>query len=319
MRRRRAGARARAAGEAESGKAKPAGMTRFNRYFSSLADGRRGILWMLFSMLLFANVNAITKLLTETYPITEVIWARFFFHMALLVVVFRGRLLTLLASRARALQILRSFFMLVTTILIFLAVHLMPLVETSAMLATAPILVTAWSWPLLGESVDRRRWIAVIAGITGALIIIRPGSAAMQLVVLVPLAAACVLSLYQTTTRLVSRRDIAVTTFVYTPLVGFVASSAAVPFVWTPPVGFDWLLMAALGLFGGGAHFALIKAFEAAPAATVAPFNYSGIVWAAVYGVFLFGDWPDAWTFAGALIIIGSGLYVFRLEHRRRA
>jgi drug/metabolite transporter (DMT)-like permease len=293
-------------------------MSTLRRRFSGLADSRRGILWMLFAMVLFANVNAMSKHLTDLYPMTEVVWARFFFHGLLLLLVFGWRVPVLLKSRNRALQLGRSALMLGTTTLIFQSLHLLPLVETSAMLATAPIIVTALSGPLLREPVGAGRWIAVAIAFTGALVIFRPGTALMQIAVLVPLAAAGVLSLYQTSTRLISRHDPVLTTFIYTPLVGLVVTSAAVPFVWVTPAPMDWLLMAGLGLFGGGAHFAVINAFAAAPAATVAPFNYSGILWAGIYGYFLFGDLPDAWTVTGALLIILSGIYIFRQEHPAR-
>ena len=293
-------------------------MSRLRRLSFGLDDSRRGVLWMLFAMLLFANVNAITKLLTQTYPVTQVVWARFFFHVVLLVVLFRERIPARLASRGLGLQLLRSGLMLATTVLIFVAVHLNPLVETSAMLAIAPVMLTALSWPLLREAVGARRWIAVAVAFAGALVIIRPGAAVMQPAVLVALAAAAVLSLYHATTRLVARRDAVLTTVLHTPLAGFVVSSAAVPFVWTTPGAVDWLLMVALGLFGVGAHFALIKAFDAAPAATVAPFYYVGILWAAAYGFFLFGDVPDAWVVSGSTVIVASGLYIFRREQAGR-
>ena len=136
----------------------------------------------------------------------------------------------------------------------------------------------------------------------------------MHAVIFAPVVAAFSLSFYQATTRLVSRRDLVMTTVVYTPIVGFIVSSMVVPFVWVMPTPGDWLLMAAFGAFGLGAHFTLIKAFDAAPAATVAPFNYSGILWAAVYGYFIFGDIPDNWTIAGAVVICGAGLFIYHEE-----
>jgi drug/metabolite transporter (DMT)-like permease len=277
-------------------------------------DATRGILWILFGMVLFTNVNAITKILTETYPLVEVVWSRFLFHSLFVVLVFRGRIPSLLASNAPRLQIGRSAIMLATTTLIFLSLHLNPMVETSAILATAPIILTALSGPVLGEPVGLRRWVAVLIAFTGAVIIIRPGSAMMQTVIFAPVVAAFSLAFYQTATRLVSRRDLVMTTVVYTPIVGLVVSSMAVPFVWVMPTPGDWLLMAAFGAFGLGAHFTLIKAFDAAPAATVAPFNYSGILWAALYGYFIFGDIPDGWTIAGAAVICGAGLFIYREE-----
>jgi drug/metabolite transporter (DMT)-like permease len=106
------------------------------------------------------------------------------------------------------------------------------------------------------------------------------------------------------------------TSLVYTALLGAVFTSLFVPFFWKTPDVEGWLLMAAMGLLGGLGHFTLIKAFEAAPAPVITPFGYSSIVWATLLGLAIFGDLPDLPTFAGAAIIIASGLYVFHRERR---
>jgi drug/metabolite transporter (DMT)-like permease len=281
-------------------------------------DATRGILWMLFGMLMFTNVNGITKHLTATYPLAEVVWGRFFFHVLFLVLIFNRRIPNLLASNARGLQIGRSALMLGSTVLIFLSFHLNPMVEASAVLSTAPIIVTALSGPLLGEPVGFKRWIAVLVAFGGMLIIMRPGTSDMQTGILVPLVAACVLSGYQATTRLVSRHDPVMTTVLYTPIIGLAVSSLVVPVYWVPLAPYDWLLMAAFGAFGLAAHFCLIQAFAAAPAAAVAPFHYSGILWAGLYGFVLFGALPDSWTIAGTAVIFCAGLYIVRQELPRR-
>ena len=131
------------------------------------------------------------------------------------------------------------------------------------------------------------------------------------------LVAASINALYQITTRLLSRFDRAVTTVVYTPLVGFVGTCAAVPFFWRQPDLHGWLMMGGLGACSGAAHSALVKAYEAAPAATVTPFGYASLVWAVLFGFVFFGDLPDLWTVAGAAIVTLSGLYIFHRERLR--
>ena len=280
------------------------------------SDSRRGILWMFLSTLVFAVLNLAIKLLTETYPVVEVAWARLTFNVLFLIVLFRHRLPVVMKSARPARQLGRSLLMCVVTIFIFTSLHLVPLADFTALMFLAPIIVTALSMPLLGERVGPHRWAAVLIGFAGALIIVRPDVTVFQPAAVVPLVTATLLALYYISTRWISRVDDAMTTLVYTPLVGAGMFSLAVPFFWVAPDLNGWLLMAATGLLGLGAHFALIKAFEAAPAATVTPFNYLGLIWAIVLGFTVFSHLPDGWTLLGAAIIVAGGLYIFHREQR---
>jgi drug/metabolite transporter (DMT)-like permease len=130
-------------------------------------------------------------------------------------------------------------------------------------------------------------------------------------------AAACCYALYQITTRQLSYSDAPLTTLSYTALVGALFSSFAVPFGWIWPDVEGWAFMALVGLIGGLGHFCVIKAFQAAPAAVVAPFGYSSIIWSTSFGFLIFGDLPDVWTIFGGTIIIGSGIYILHRERVR--
>ena len=109
------------------------------------------------------------------------------------------------------------------------------------------------------------------------------------------------------------------TTLVFTTFVGAALASTVAPFFWTPPTASALALMVCIGVVGVIAHFAVIKAFVAAPATTVAPYNYTTIVWATVFGFVVFGDRPDPWTLIGAAVIVGSGLYIYYRERIVRA
>lgn len=282
------------------------------------ADSRRGIGWMLVTMLLFVSMDTVAKYLIESYPVPQVVWARFAFHALLLALFLGPRLRTTAITRRPGLQILRSALLVVTTILFFSGLSYLPLADASAVMLVGPLVITALSMPLLGEHVGIRRWSGVVIGFVGALVIIRPGFDAMQPAALFPLAAATTYAFYQIATRVLSRSDDTMTTLFYSPVVGLVVMSLAMPFFWQAPDLEGWLLMALAGLIGGLSHFTLIKAFTAAPAATVAPFGYSALIWATVSGLVVFGDFPDGWTIAGAVIIAGSGLYILHREHVRK-
>ncbi len=283
------------------------------------SDVRRGILWMIAATMMFVNIDAIAKHLTQTYPVIEVAWARYFFHLLFLMAFLGRRLPAVLRTRRLPLQLWHSAFLVFATFLMMSALRVIPLADASTLLFLAPLVVTALSAPFLGERVGMRRWIGVLVGFLGALVVIRPGVGMMQMASFLPAGAAVAFAFYQIATRLLARTDPSMTTLFYTALLGAMTLSAIVPFVWVTPAPIDLLMMIASGLFGGVGHFMLIKAFTAAPAATVSPFTYTTLIWSVTYGFVLFGDFPDAWTWAGAAIIVGSGLHILRREQRRGA
>ena len=273
---------------------------------------------MLATMFFFVSMDTIAKQLVVSYPAAQVVWARYIFHMVLIVLLLNVRFGRHLKTKNLKLQLFRSFLLIVTTVFFFLGLRYNQLVVASSIMFLGPILVTALSAPLLKEPVGIRRWSGVVAGFIGALIILRPGSEVFQLTSLLPLAAACSYSLYQITTRMLAQhKEPPITTLCYTALLGAVVMSTVAPFEWVPPTVEDWGLMILVGIIGGVGHFTLIKAFEHAPAASITPFGYSSIIWASLYGYFIFDDLPDLWTIVGAGVIIFSGLYIFHREQVR--
>ncbi len=286
---------------------------------SEPSDTRRGVLWMIAATMMFVNIDAIAKHLTQTYPVIEVVWARYFFHLLFLMAFLGRRLPGALKTRRLPLQLWHSAFLVFATFLMMSGLRVIPLADATTLLFLTPLVVTALSAPFLGERVGRRRWIGVLVGFLGALVVIRPGTGMMQTAALLPAAAAVAFAFYQISTRILARTDPPMTTLFYTALLGALALSAMVPLVWVTPTWIDFSMMVASGLLGGVGHFLLIKAFTAAPAATVSPFSYATLIWSVTYGFVFFGDLPDAWTWAGAAIIVGSGLHILRREKRRRA
>ena len=282
------------------------------------ANARRGILWMLATTVFFVSLDATAKYLTRSYPVVEIVWARYLFH-TIFAIAWAGAQLPDAVRRARfGMQFLRGLFLVGTTLLFFLAIRTMPLADATSIMFLSPILVTALSVPLLREQVGPRRWLGVAAGFAGALIIVRPGAGVIQFAALLAVVAAAINALYQITTRLINRTDRPITTNVYSAAVGTVAASLGLPFAWAMPDVQGWLLMAFAGLCGAIGHYCMIKAYEAAPAAVVAPIGYVGLIWSTFYGYLLFGDLPDHWTVIGALIIVGSGLYILYRERERK-
>jgi drug/metabolite transporter (DMT)-like permease len=282
-------------------------------------DSRRGILWMILAMLMFISMDSLVKhLLQQSYPVAQVVWARYTFHVVLLLVLVNRRAPRAMLTRHPVLQLLRSLLLLVTTTLFFIGLGYVPLADACAVMLLGPVIVTALSGPLLKENVGSRRWIGVAIGFAGAIVIIRPGTGMMQAGALFPLAAAFHYAFYQISTRWMSQSDSTLTTVLYTAVAGALVTSVVVPFNWVAPQPIDWMWMVASGIFGGAGHFALIKAFTAAPASTITPFGYTNLLWATLFGFVFFAELPDRWTVFGASIVVASGLYIFSQERIRR-
>jgi drug/metabolite transporter (DMT)-like permease len=282
-----------------------------------LRDNRRGIYWMLLTSVLFTSLDATAKYLAQDYPVPQVVWARFSFHLLFVAAILGVRLNVTLRSQRLGLQLTRSVLMLVTNGLFFFAVKELPLAEVVAIMFVGPLFVTALSVPLLRDYVGPRRWAAVGIGFLGALVIVRPGSGIMQWLAILPIFAAFTNALYTITTRQLSNHDLPMTTLFYTAALGAVVTTAVVPFFWITPDAFGWFLMALVGLFGAAGHLTLIKALSYASPVVIAPLSYASLIWSIGYGFALFGDLPDTTTLLGAALIAASGMYVFHRERIR--
>jgi drug/metabolite transporter (DMT)-like permease len=280
---------------------------------------KAGVAWMLLTTLFFLSLDAVAKHLVSSYPVIQVVWGRFLFHLILAAMILGPRFGYFVRSANLPLQIVRSILLLATTVLFFFGVRLLPLAEASAIMFTSPILLSILAIPFLGEKVGPYRWAAIFVAFLGALVVVRPGTGVMGVGALFLLGCSFCNAFYQLITRKLRGTDEARTTLLYTALAGTVGASLAVPLVWTPIAAGDWPLFAALGVFGCLGHFTLIKAFQSAPATVVAPFSYASIIWAILYGFLFFGDLPDLWTLVGASIIAAGGLYILHREQIRKA
>lgn len=280
----------------------------------------RGILLMCAGVALFPFMNAAVKLLGQGYPVGQIVWARFTGHLVIMLLVFLphyGR--RLLATRRPGVQIGRSLLMLASNLVFVVAITRVPLATASAIGFTSPLIVTALSVPLLGESVGIRRWSAVLVGFAGALLVIRPGSGLHDPAVLLLLLSSAAYALYQIATRWVSLYDGAATGIVFTALLGALAMSFVMPFIFVPPRNpLDLALFCSLGLLGGAGHYLVIRAFQSGPAAVIAPLGYIELIGTTILGYLIFDNFPDLWTWVGAAVIIASGIYIAFRERKRR-
>ncbi len=285
------------------------------------ADGRlRGIALMCFAVLSFILMNTMVRYLGRAgIPVPEIIWARYIFHLLLIMAFFPRRITTLLVSERKLMQVFRSLLVLLATVSMFFALREMPLADAVALSFSAPLFAVGLSVLILRERVGPRRWVAVLVGFAGMLIIIRPGSGALQWAALLPITMAFFYATYQNVTRMIRGSADPLNALFYTALVGAVAASIVVPFFWRTPGLVEGVMLVGIGFLGGLGHYAVILAYERAEVSVVAPFAYTELIWATILGFVVFGDVPDLWTFVGAGVIVASGLYVLYRERRAAA
>jgi drug/metabolite transporter (DMT)-like permease len=278
---------------------------------------RAGILLVIAASFGFASMDAMSKVLAQDHAILQILWFRYmvFTVFALAIARRRGVWRTLISQRPW-LQAFRALLLVAENAVFVLAFRYLPLADLHALGASAPLMVVALSVVLLGETVGIRRWSAVLIGFIGVLIIIRPGLKEIEWPLLIPLVGALMWALYQIFVRLCSRTDGSDTTLLWSALVGLAATSMTGPFVWVPPDREAWVLLVVLAVAGSLAHYALIKGLQLAEASAVQPYTYTLLVFAAFWGLVIFGDIPDAWTILGAAIIVGSGLYTWYRERQ---
>lgn len=278
-----------------------------------------GIVLMLAAVLCFAALDATSKALSQTFSVPLLVWARYGFHL-LLMLVFLGpsMRLGLIRTRRPVLQTVRALLLVGVTGFAMAAFRLMPLAETTAILFVTPLAVAVLAGRFLHERVVAARWAAVAAGFAGMLLIARPGGELPPAGVMFTLAAAACYTGYQIQTRMLAPGENTWTMLFYTALTGTVAMSLALPLFWSGPLPSlkEALMIASLGIYGGTGHFMLIRAFRHASASTLSPLLYVQLVWATLFGWLLFGHVPDALSVAGMVVIVASSLAMAAWERR---
>jgi len=281
-----------------------------------------GILMMLFSMSCIGIVDAMGKRVMQNLPQLEVVGVYFLFIWLLAVALafLKGvRPRALVRSQAPGLQALRGLMLVASLSMLFIALKHLPLAEATVISFTSPLWIVAFSALLLKEPTGWRRWAAVVVGMIGAAIVMRPGTAIFQWLALLPLIGAIFFAFYQLITRMLGGRDSFETTMFYS----FATAATVVLIVaaltgWSWPTPEEWGRLALMGALGFLAHFTMLQSLAVADASLVAPFNYVRVLWAIGLGYLWFGETPGPWTFLGGGVVIASGLYVLWRETRLR-
>ncbi|SFI98427.1 DMT family transporter [Aerobium aerolatum] len=272
--------------------------------------------FFLFSML---DASAKYLVLSGLEP-PFVAWVRFAVHLVLVLILFRGWSNPLLfRSDAKMAQFLRGLFLFGSTIFNFFALQSLQLAQTVSIGFFGPMLVTALAGPFLGEWAGWRRWMAVLVGFVGVLVITRPGLGAFGIGHLFSIMAMTSQSIYVIMTRKMGATESSESLIFYSALAPALFMLPAVPIYGSiPQQPIQWALLLGLGFFGGFGHYLLIRAYKIATTSALAPYPYSQMLWMIALGWLIFNDLPDLWTVVGASIIVASGLYILHREHRLR-
>lgn len=275
---------------------------------------------MVLASVCFAALDATAKYLVDetNIPVAQVTWLRFATHVLFSAIVlwpfaFRPSL----RSAKPMIQVVRSCFMIATTLLNFIALKYLQLDQNVTIFFLTPLIVAALAGPLLGEWVGWHRVLAIAAGFVGVLVVMHPGIGSFHWAMLLVLGATLGFALYNISTRYLAAFDPPAVTQTYTPLVGVLVMTPFGLAAWQwPQEWWLWVLFAGLGFWGGLGHWLLILAHRAAPAPVLAPYMYLGLIWMSFAGYFVFGDIPTAWTLGGGAIVIVAGLYLLARERK---
>lgn len=282
-----------------------------------------GIILMLGAFLLFSFIDTSAKWLALFgLPVLQLAFMRYVGHFVIsLIQIGRGGVsMERFTSPRMSLVLLRAILLMGSTVFNFISVRYLPLTLTSTILFSAPIIICALSWPLLGERVGLWRWAAIMLGFVGILIAIRPFDESFHWAILLSLTAAFCFALYSILTRKLAGTVAVDTMQLYS---GFVGTAVLLPFAiadWQNPVGWiNWTMMISMGVFGWLGHQLLTSAHGYAPASTLTPFGYTFILYLTLSSYFVFDNLPDRWTILGASIIVVAGLIIWAREKRLSA
>ncbi|MBX3142739.1 MAG: DMT family transporter [Trueperaceae bacterium] len=269
---------------------------------------------MLAAMVLLPIMDGLAKGLSERYPVAQIVWARYFFHLACMLPLLLWR--RVLVPKQLGLQLVRGGLLLAATFMFFVGLSLMPQATVLALFFVSPAVVTVLAPAILGERVGLWRLVAVLVGFFGVLLILRPGAGVWGWGAVFAMGAGVMHGFYMMFTRRLAGSAPPLVTLGYTAVLGALVMSLLMPFVWVPPEPRDLLIMVSLGFLAAGGHFLLIKAFDHAPATYLAPIGYAEIVTAVVFGYLAYGHLPDALTWLGIGVIVAAGLWVSLWERR---
>jgi drug/metabolite transporter (DMT)-like permease len=305
-------------------------------FLKSLSLNSQGILCLIGAVVFLSASDSIIKWLSPTYALHEIMLIRSLFAMLIVffIIQIEGGLKTL-KTRRPVLHFIRGSLLVLANMFFFLGLATLPFAEAVALFFVAPLFICILSQPVLGEKVGLLRWLVILIGFAGVLIMIRPGADLFTLTSLLPVIAALNYAIMHMMTRKLGMQDSAGSLTFYIQL-AFIVISTAIGLAigdgrfnqydnqtfdfllraWQIPTTTDWFLLAVCGSIVAIGAYLLSQAYRLGQASAVAPFEYTSLPFALMLGYYLWGDWPDWISFIGSGFIIFSGLLIVYIENR---
>ncbi len=277
----------------------------------------RAIGLMLLACFLFSVSDAISKLLGETMPPVEIGFFRYVVFVAMAAGMAWQAGVNPWQVQDPVRQVVRGLALVGSGLFFIVALRHLPLADAAAVGFISPLLITALSVPMLGERVGFRRWAAVVVGLIGVLLVVRPGTGAFKPEALWVLASSSTWAVASVLSRQMAGRDHPATTILWSAVVGLILLTVLLPFQWAVPTGYELLLCFGLGVFASTGQILMLQSYRFAGASTLAPFIYVQLAWSTSLGWLIWGTLPDQWTWLGTAVIVASGIYTVHRERVR--
>jgi drug/metabolite transporter (DMT)-like permease len=298
----------------------------------------QGVSFLVLALLILSLQSIAVKWIGGNYSIMEIVMFRSFIALPAAILLYRfegGRGLPV--TQQSTLEYVRGFFLFLSYTTAFMGLAALPLAEIEAIRFSGPLMITILSVLMLGEKVGLQRWLALIVGFMGVLLIVRPGSAMFNLGSIFVLISVLFYALNVTLTRKLRTTDSSATMAYYSSLVYLVAAFVLSPLAifvgempdahpsiaflfraWVMPTLLDWVIMSGLGLVWAGGMYFIARAYSAAPASVVAPFEYVSLPINIMWGFVIWHEFPTVMTLAGALLTLASGMYILYQEQKEK-
>jgi len=273
----------------------------------------KGFLLAAAGLFLFACMDSTTKYLTTHYNVPFVVAMRYIVHFLLMMMILAPRhSAQLIQTQRTGLVITRAVVLTIASLCMGMALHRMPLAETTAINFLAPTLVALLAGSILGEKIGGWGWAAIVTGFIGVLLIARPGGGLDAIGIMFALGAAAANATYQLLSRLLASTEKAIALLFYTALIGSIIFGIALPWFWEndAPSKLELILLLSMGISGGLGHYLFTLAYRHAPASMLAPTTYLQLLWAGLLGWMIFGTVPDKMSLMGMAVVAVSGLII---------
>ncbi len=266
---------------------------------------------MLLAIFFLSSMDATVKYLSTDYEIMNLVWIRYLGQSIVVFVIIIPHLKSTLATSQLGLQLARSLFLFLGTICFFTGFSSIELGAATAILQINPLFIVIAAYYFLGENLGWKKIFGVCVGLMGALIIIRPGTDVFTPYALFPIGGALGFAGYFIATKYLSKSESIWSSLFYTTVLGAVASTLIVPFYWTTPSIGDLKFIGMISVLGTVGQLLIIYALFKVHASVLSPFTYASIIYSTIFGMLFFDEFPDIWTYVGALVIILAGLYIW--------